>query len=280
MGGAELAFFAMLHIVGGGKMGQALASGIVTSGAAGLSNGEITIVERSPQRAAELRAWVEEHGHRVFVTDSFDQPSDVIVAVKPKDVEMAVSDAASAGARRIVSVAAGVTLQRLHDWAGHGVVVIRAMPNLGALVGRGATAIAAPSAVNVSDLEWAETLLKTTGVVVRVQEDQMDAVTGLSGSGPAYLFMVTEAMIDAGVNAGLAFETARELTLATLLGSAHTLDENRERTAAELRSMVTTPAGTTAAGLRVLEQRAVRGAFIDAVEAAATRSSDLGSSTR
>jgi pyrroline-5-carboxylate reductase len=149
------------------------------------------------------------------------------------------------------------------------------MPNTPALVGAGAAAISGGRHAVEADLVWAETVLGAVGTVVRVPETSMDAVTGLSGSGPAYVFLMAEALIDAGVNAGLPRATADALVRQTLLGAARLLAEGADGPEA-LRAAVTSPGGTTAAGLRVLEERAMRAALIDAVAAAAQRSRELG----
>jgi pyrroline-5-carboxylate reductase len=143
------------------------------------------------------------------------------------------------------------------------------------LIGAGAAAIAAGATAGPADLEWAEQVLGSVGVVVRQTEAALDAVTGLSGSGPAYVFLVAEALVDAGVLVGLDRATSALLTRQTLLGAARLLDETGDLPEA-LRAAVTSPGGTTAAGLRVLERRAVRAAFLDAVAAAAERSRQLG----
>ena len=153
--------------------------------------------------------------------------------------------------------------------------MIRARPNTPALIGAGAAAIAPGAAASEDDLAWAEAILGAVGIVERVDEASLDAVTGLSGSGPAYVFLLAEALIDAGVHAGLARSTSRALVVQTLLGSARLLAESGDD-AEQLRAAVTSPGGTTAAGLRVLEGRAVRGAVVDAVLAAAQRSRELG----
>ena len=197
-----------------------------------------------------------------------------VIAVKPGDVAAAMSSAASAGARRILSIAAGVTLARLEAAAGDGVAVVRAMPNTPALVGQGASAIAAGTRATDDDLAWAENILGAVGIVERVDEQQLDAVTALTGSGPAYVFLVAEALIDAAVQVGLPQPLADRMTTQLLVGSAALLAERGDP--ASLRAMVTSPGGTTAAGLAVLEDRAVRAAFADAVRAAAERSAELG----
>ena len=153
--------------------------------------------------------------------------------------------------------------------------VVRAMPNTPALIGAGAAAICAGSAASDEDLAWAEEVLGSVGVVVRVPEKALDAVTGLSGSGPAYVFLVAEALAEAGVLNGLPRATAETLAFQTLLGAARLLAEADDGPAA-LRAAVTSPGGTTAAGLRALESHGVRAAFLDAVTAATERSRELG----
>ncbi|MET0157949.1 MAG: pyrroline-5-carboxylate reductase, partial [Acidimicrobiales bacterium] len=178
-------------------------------------------------------------------------------------------------AGRVLSIAAGVRLADLEGALPSGTPVVRAMPNTPALVGAGAAAIAAGTAATDDDLAWAESILSAVGIVVRVAEPLLDAVTGLSGSGPAYVFLVAEALIEAGVLVGLPRPVAAELAGQTLLGSARLLVEGDDGPEA-LRAAVTSPGGTTAAGLRALEQAGVRAAFLDAVVAATERSRELG----
>ena len=158
--------------------------------------------------------------------------------------------------------------------AGPGVAVVRSLPNTPALVGEGASAIAGGSAAGPADLDWAEQILGAVGSVVRVPEAQLDAVTGLAGSGPAYLFLIAEALIDAGVLAGLSRANAEALVSQLFVGSAALLADRGDPAA--LRAMVTSPGGTTAAGLRALESAGVRAAMLDAVMAATARSRELG----
>jgi pyrroline-5-carboxylate reductase len=169
-----------------------------------------------------------------------------------------------------------VSTASIESAAGRDLPVVRAMPNTPALVGAGAAAICGGRHAAEGDLAWAESVLGAVGTVVRVPESSLDAVTGLSGSGPAYVFLVAEALIDAGVNAGLTRETADALVRQTLLGAARLLAEGDQGPEA-LRAAVTSPGGTTAAGLRVLEDRALRAALIEAVAAATARSGELGS---
>ena len=168
---------------------------------------------------------------------------------------------------RVLSVAAGVPSVRLEAALGGEPAVVRAMPNMPALVGAGVTAISGGSFATSHDLAWAEDVLSAVGTVVRLPERLLDAVTGLSGSGPAYFFLVAEALIEAGVQMGLTREVSRTLVVGTMHGSAALLRETG-RDPESLRAEVTSPAGTTAAGIRTLESRAVRSAFMEAVAAA------------
>jgi pyrroline-5-carboxylate reductase len=160
---------------------------------------------------------------------------------------------------------------------GDGIAVVRAMPNTPALVGAGAAAIAGGTTASPDDLDWAEELLRAVGTVVRVPEHLLDAVTGLSGSGPAYVFLVAEALIEGGVLAGLPRDVSVELATHTLFGAAKLLAESGS-TPEVLRAQVTSPGGTTAAGLRALEAAGVRSALLEAVAAATQRSRELGRS--
>lgn len=259
-----------LVVMGGGRMGEALVSGLVRAGWAPAA--DLAVVEKMEQRRRQL----EERLPGVLVVDTPPAGADAVIAVKPGDVEEACRQVTAAGVTRVLSIAAGVRLAALQGWLGDGVAVVRAMPNTPALVGQGAAAISAGATASPEDLDWAEGVLSAVGTVTRVPEHLLDAVTGLSGSGPAYVFLVAEALIDAGVLAGLARVTSAALVVQTLLGSARMLAESGEGPEA-LRAAVTSPGGTTAAGLRALEERAVRGAFLEAVQAATERSRQLGS---
>jgi pyrroline-5-carboxylate reductase len=254
-----------LVIVGGGKMGEALLGGLL---AAGRDAASLAVVEPIGARRAELA----EAFPGVAVSAEPVGADGAVIAVKPADVPAAIG---ATKARRVLSIAAGVTIATLEAAAGAGVPVVRAMPNTPALVGAGAAAIAGGTSAGDDDLAWAEAILGAVGTVVRVPEKLLDAVTGLSGSGPAYVFLVAEAMVDAGVLAGLPRATAEALAHQTLLGAARLLVESGDQPAA-LRAAVTSPGGTTAAGLRALEQHGVRAAFLDAVMAATARSHELG----
>src|SRR4051812_18511522 len=255
-----------LLIVGGGRMGEALLGGLFAAGR------ELAVAEVSPARREELSAAYPD----VEIVDAPIPADGAVLVVKPADVAEAARAVSDAGAKRILSVAAGVTTRAIAEAAGRALPVVRAMPNTPALVGAGAAAISPGSSAGDDDLAWAEEILGAVGVVVRVPETALDAVTGLSGSGPAYVFVVAEALVEGGVLAGLPRDVAETLAFQTLLGSARLLTEGDAGPAA-LRAAVTSPGGTTAAGLHALERHGVRAAFLDAVAAAADRSKALGS---
>ncbi|MGH9111433.1 MAG: pyrroline-5-carboxylate reductase [Acidimicrobiales bacterium] len=259
-----------LQVIGGGKMGEALLSGLVAAGWAGAA--DLRVVERLPPRVVELRDAFPD----LAVADEPGEARGHVVAVKPGDVDEACRALAAIGSQApVLSIAAGVTIARLEAALAPGTPVVRAMPNTPALVGAGAAAVAAGHAAGDAELGWAEQILGAVGTVVRVDESLIDAVTGLSGSGPAYVFLLAEALIDGGVLAGLPRPVASTLAVQTLLGSARLLDESTEGPEA-LRAAVTSPGGTTAAGLRALEAGGVRSAVLDAVMAATERSRELG----
>jgi pyrroline-5-carboxylate reductase len=259
-----------LQVIGGGKMGEALLAGLVGGGWAPAH--ELRVVERLPDRAGELA----ERFPGLVVADQVGPADGHVLAVKPGDVDGACRALAESGAGSpVLSIAAGVTVDRLEAALAPGTPVVRAMPNTPALVGEGAAAVAPGHAAGDAEMAWAEQVLGAVGQVVRVDESLLDAVTGLSGSGPAYVFLVVEALIEGGVLAGLPRPVSSALATQTLLGAARLLDESHEGPEA-LRAAVTSPGGTTAAGLRALESAGVRAAFLDAVMAATERSRELG----
>lgn len=260
---------ARLTVMGGGRMGEALVGGLLAAGWAAPE--ELAVVEVAEARRAELAIALPGVDVRADVPPS----EGAVVAVKPGDVAAACGALALAGVPRVLSIAAGVPLAKLEGWLGDEVAVVRAMPNTPALVRCGAAAIAAGQAAAEDDLAWAESVLGAVGIVRRVSEPLLDAVTGLSGSGPAYVFLVAEALIDAGVLVGLPRPVSEALAVQTLVGSAQLLAQSSVGPA-ELRAAVTSPGGTTAAGLRALEERGVRAAILDAVAAATARSRELG----
>ena len=259
-----------LAIVGGGNMGTALAGGLVASGWAPAS--DLLVVEPLAARRDALAIELPD----VRVTGALDDPADgAVIAVKPGDVPTAARAIAAAGVRRVLSIAAGVRTATIEAALGSDAAVVRAMPNTPALVRAGVAAIAPGRLAHDTDLDWAEGILAAVGTVVRVPEGDLDAVTGLSGSGPAYVFLMAEALIDAGVAVGLARDVSVALTTQLLVGSATLLARSGEPPDV-LRARVTSPGGTTAAGLRVLDAARVRDALQSAVVAATDRSRELG----
>ena len=251
-------------------MGAALAGGLLASGFVIPAN--LVIVEVIAQRRQQL----SEMFPGVTISPSITACGSVVIAVKPPDVPLAAQSAVAAGASRVLSIAAGVTIATLEMACGSGVAVVRSMPNTPALVGEGASAIAGGTHAGEADIAWAEKVLGSVGMVVRVPEIHLDVVTGVAGSGPAYLFLVAEALIDAAVAQGLPADIADGLVRQLFVGSAKLLAQGAAP--ADLRVSVTSPGGTTAAGLAVLQSAGVHQAFLDAVRAATERSRELGQS--
>lgn len=285
-----------IAIVGGGGMGEALLAGLLKGGR---QVKDLVVAERMQKRAEYLAAT-----YSVLVApiaDAVENASYIVVAVKPADVESVVSEIADAASRAessaaeqvLVSAAAGVTTGFYEARMPAGFPVIRAMPNAPALVGAGVTALAAGRFATDEQLAEVAGLFERVGSVLKVSESQLDAVTAVSGSGPAYFFLFVEALVDAAVASGLSRSVATELAAQTMAGAAEMLLERMEArrqqsasgparpdtTAAELRAVVTSAGGTTAAGLRELERGGLRTAVAAAVEAAKTRSEQLGITT-
>lgn len=203
----------------------------------------------------------------------------VILAVKPQDMRstLAGMKAALAPTQLIISIAAGITTARIERELGNGARVVRVMPNSPAQIGAGAAALCKGSHATDEDLETAETIMGSIGITVRAEEEHLDAVTALSGSGPAYVFLIAEAMIRSGVELGLSPEVSRKLTLQTLLGAARLIVESGEAPDV-LRHRVTSPGGTTEAALKIMNGGRLVEVFVEAVKAAATRSQELSGS--
>ena len=258
-------------IIGAGVMGETLLSGLIRGG---FDAADLVVGEKRAERAAELR---EKYGVEVVEKLSEVTHADtVVLVVKPQDMGDVLAEIAphvTAG-QLVVSLAAGITTDYIERHLAEGIAVVRVMPNTPALVDEGMAAISPGTHCDEEHLVRAEQLLATTGRVVRVPEKQQDAVTAISGSGPAYLFFVVEAMIEAGVHLGLPRTTATELVVQTVVGSAKLLRETGEHPTV-LRERVTSPGGTTAAAIRQLENHKVRAAFITAMEAARDRSRAL-----
>ncbi len=258
-------------ILGAGVMGETLLSGLVRAGRAPES---LLVGEKRAERAAEL---VERYRVRVVDNVTAAREADTVaVVVKPQDMAAVLTEIAPVlrPGQLLVSLAAGITTEFIERHVPDGVAVVRVMPNTPALVDAGMAAISPGSHCDAEHLNIAETLLSATGKVLRVPEHQMDAVTAISGSGPAYLFFVVESMIEAGVHLGLPRTVATELVVQTVVGSGKMLAETGTHPAV-LREQVTSPAGTTAAALRELEVHGVRAAFLAAMEAARDRSQEL-----
>lgn len=289
-----LSGMARIAIIGGGSIGEALLSGLLR---AGRQVKDLVVAERVAERAQYLA-----DTYSVLITsvaDAVENASFVVVAVKPGDVEPVMAELARvAGASEsdsaeqvFVTVAAGIGISYFESKLPAGTPVIRAMPNAAALVGAGVTALAKGRFVSPTQLEEVSALFDAVGVVLTVSEQHMDAVTAVSGSGPAYFFLLVEALVDAGVAVGLSRQVATDLAAQTMAGSAAMLlermDEGRapvdgepiglrvDTSPAQLRASVTSPGGTTAAGLRALERGGFRVAVDAAVQAAKNRSEQL-----
>jgi pyrroline-5-carboxylate reductase len=259
-------------ILGVGVMGETLLSGLIR---AGRPVGTLLVGEKRVERAAELR---ERYGVEVVAAnaDAVRAVDTVVVVVKPQDMGELLDEIAPelSPGQLVVSLAAGITTGFMEARLPAGVAVVRVMPNTPALVDEGMAAISAGSHCDPDHLAMAESLLRATGRVLEVPEKQQDAVTAISGSGPAYLFFVVEAMIEAGVHLGLPRTTATDLVVQTVVGSAKLLRETGEHPTV-LREQVTSPGGTTAAAIRELEDHKVRAAFLTAMRAACDRSHQL-----
>ncbi|MBJ7382888.1 MAG: pyrroline-5-carboxylate reductase [Mycolicibacterium sp.] len=278
-----------IAIIGGGSIGEALLAGLIR---AGRQAKDLAVAEKSPERAKHLS-----ETYSVLLTsvaDAAENATYVILAVKPADVAGVVSEIADAVARAeddsaeqvVVSVAAGVGTAYFESKLPAGSPVIRVMPNAPMVVGGGVSALARGRYATDEQLKDVAAIFDAVGGVVVVPEAQMDAVTAVSGSGPAYFFLMAEALVDAAVDAGLPRQVATDLVAQTMAGSAAMLLERldtqpseggaaMDTSPAQLRATVTSPGGTTAAGLRELERGGLRAAVGNAVSAAKTRSEQL-----
>jgi pyrroline-5-carboxylate reductase len=258
-------------ILGAGVMGETLLSGLVR---AGRRVDHLLVGEKRAERAREL-----EDRYGVAVVSNVEaarKASTLALVVKPQDMGDLLDEISGElrPGQLVVSLAAGITTAFIESRVPDGVAVVRVMPNTPALVDEGMAAIAPGSHCDDGHLTEAESLMASVGKVLRIPERQMDAVTAISGSGPAYIFFVVESMIEAGVHLGLPRTTATDLVVQTLVGSGKMLRETGVHPAV-LREQVTSPAGTTAAALRELEIHRVRAAFLAAMEAARDRSRAL-----
>lgn len=267
-----------ITFIGGGKMACAMLGGLLQ---AGVAHSQIHVAEPS----ASQRQWLQDH-FRVQVyainSEAVVECDLLVVAVKPGVVDKVVREVQTLLAPEtvVLSIAAGVKVATLQQNLMAGQPVVRAMPNTPALVGAGITAYYASAEVQEGQRLWVEKVLSSMGEVVVVKEEgQLDAVTALSGSGPAYVYLMAEALSDGGVACGLTRDIADRLAFHTLLGSARLLVQHEGRHPGELKNQVTSPGGTTMAGLSVMEKKGVRGTLIATVRAAWKRARALGNAS-
>jgi pyrroline-5-carboxylate reductase len=262
-----------LGFIGAGNMGEALLKGLLKT----QKPEQIRVSARRPERVAELE---KTYGVKGGSNAEIAKTSDVLLlCVKPQILDQVLRGLEISPDTLIISVAAGVPIaaieRRLHHGAGSPPRVVRAMPNTPATVGAGATGIALSEHATEADLATAKMVFDSVGLTVVLEESQLDAVTGLSGSGPAYLFLIIEALSDAGVKVGLSRRASMQLAAQTVLGSAKLLIESGQHPGM-LKDGVTSPGGTAIAGLHTLEAGGLRNVLMNAVEAATRRSRELG----
>jgi pyrroline-5-carboxylate reductase len=261
-----------IAVLGAGKIGEALLSGLLSGGR---KPDQLMFTERYAERAAEL---TQRYGVRtVDVPTAAKEAEVLVVAVKPQDIDPVLDDLAPAVSTRnlIVSLCAGLPTSLYERRFSSDVPIVRVMPNTPMLVGQAMSAISAGKHAHSQHLALVEEILSTVGEVIRVPESQQDAVTALSGSGPAYFFFLVEAMIDAGILLGLPRNVAEKLIIQSAVGAAAMLAQTGEHPVI-LREAVTSPAGTTIMAIRELERHGVRAALLAAIEAARDRSQELG----
>jgi pyrroline-5-carboxylate reductase len=263
----------MVAFLGGGRMGEALISGLIRSG--GRAADEIVVTARREERVRELA-----EGHGVSATlsnpEAVERARTLVLTVKPQDMETLVEQIADAVTpdHLVVSFAAGIRTSYVEKRLTETVPVVRVMSNVAVLVDEAMSVVAAGEHAEDKHLAVAEELLGYVGRVLRLKETHLDAITATSGSGPAYFFLLAEAMIEACILLGLSRDVATELIIQTMLGSAKMLRDTGKHPV-ELREMVTSPGGTTIAAIRHLEEAGVRAAFLNAIDAARQRSAEL-----
>jgi len=269
-----MAFDKKIAFLGGGNMAEALIKGLVAAGTARAD--QIIVTDVSADRVAHLK---QTYGITVAKTnsDAAREAGVIILSVKPQVIEKVLGEISAAvdNTKLIISIAAGVALGKIEKALKEGAHVVRVMPNTPSLVLAGAAALSGGKNATNDDIALAQSIFNSVGRAVVVEEKLMDAVTGLSGSGPAYVFMIIDALSDAGVKAGLPRPLALELAAQTLYGSAKMVLETKEHPG-KLRDMVTSPGGTTIEGLHALEKGKLRATLMNAVEAATARSKELG----
>jgi len=262
-----------IAILGAGKIGESLLAGLLSSG--WRKPGDIIVTGRREEHLQEL---AERHGVEATLSnaDAVTDSGLVVIAVKPQDFDVLLGEIGGllTTEQTVLSVAAAIPTAQIEARLAPGVPVVRAMPNAPALVHEGMAGICAGAHAADEHLDLAEDVLSHLGAVVRVPEPYMDAVTAVSGSGPAYFALLAEAMIEAGILLGLARETSTQLVVQTMLGTAKLLRDEKMHPV-ELREAVTSPGGTTIRAIRELEQAGVRAAFLNAIQAAMERSREL-----
>jgi pyrroline-5-carboxylate reductase len=265
-----------IAIVGAGSMAEAFISGILENGLINRNNIWVT----NHSNAKRLAGLKERYGIRSTydLNTLFEGADIVMLAMKPKDADSAIEMIREHLTEQmlVVSVLAGVSMNTIETLARKSLSIARAMPNTSAAVGKSATAIAVNSRITNPQLETTKQLFGTVGLARFVEEGQLDAVTGLSGSGPAYIYYLIEAMENSAAEIGLEKEMAKELIVQTLIGAAEMV-RNSPKSSEQLRLDVTSPGGTTEAGIRVLEEHGVQQAFISCIQAATVQSKKMGS---
>ena len=263
-----------IAIIGSGNMGEALLGGLLADGIA--SAADLWATDVLGDRLTSLRS---RYGIRIGADnrEAASWANVVVLAVKPQTMNLVLNELKDGLSEEtlVISLAAGFPLARIASILGGKRKLVRVMPNTPAIARAGASAIAVSPAVSSEEQALVSRLFEAVGSVVQVEERLMDAVTGLSGSGPAYVFLVIEAMADGGVKMGLPRETALSLAAQTVLGAAKLQIDSKEHPG-RLKDKVASPGGTTIAGLHALEMGGVRAAFMAAVEAATKRSEELG----
>ena len=264
-----------IAVLGAGKIGEAIVRGLLSSSSRNAD--EIAATARREERVAELR---ETYGIRATLSNAEAVAGSalLVIAVKPQDIDVLLGDVAPlvAPEQTVLSIAAAIPTALIEDRLAPGVPVVRAMPNTPSTVGEGMAGLCAGAHAGDEHLDRAEELLRHLGDVVRVPERSMDAITAVSGSGPAYFALLAEAMIEAGILLGLSREISTRLVVQTMLGTAKQLRDEKIHPV-ELREAVTSPGGTTIAAIRELERAGVRAAFLNAIQAAMDRSRELAS---
>lgn len=261
-----------IAILGAGKIGESLLAGLLSDG---YRAADVVVTAKRPDRIEEL---TERHGVSATLDNAaaVSGAEVVVLAVKPQDLPALLDEVGPylTAEQTVVSIIAAISTRAIEERLSGDVPLVRAMPNTPAMVHEGMTAIAAGDCAGREHLDIATELLARVGRVVEVSEEHMDAVTAVSGSGPAYFALLAEAMIEGGLLLGLSREVSTQLVVQTMLGTAKQLRDGGLHPV-ELREMVTSPGGTTIAAIRVLEMAGVRAAFLNAIQAAMERSREL-----